>query len=76
MKRISRFLGSEGKPFVGSVTDLNLTISKPSTDNFISGTILDPSGNAVEDAIVYAWSDDGRKPMWKLMKMEHILCWF
>ena len=44
-----------------SVTDLNLTISKPSTDNFISGTILDPSGNAVEDAIVYAWSDDGRE---------------
>jgi hypothetical protein len=45
----------------GSVSDLNLTITKPSTDNFISGTILDPDGNPVEDAIVYAWSDDGRE---------------
>ena len=45
----------------GSVSDLNLTITKPSTDNYISGTILDPDGNAVEDAIVYAWSDDGRE---------------
>ena len=45
----------------GSVSDLNLTITKPSADNFISGTILDPSGNAVADAIVYAWSDDGRE---------------
>jgi hypothetical protein len=45
----------------GSVSDLNLTITKPSTDNFISGTILDPGGNPVEDAIVYAWSDDGRE---------------
>ena len=45
----------------GSVSDLNLTITKPSTDNYIAGTILDPNGNAVEDAIVYAWSDDGRE---------------
>ena len=45
----------------GSVSDLNLTITKPSADNFISGTILDPNGNAVADAIVYAWSDDGRE---------------
>ena len=45
----------------GSVSDLNLTISKPSVDNFISGTVLDPTGNAVTDAVVYAWSDDGRE---------------
>ena len=45
----------------GSVSDLNLTITKPSSKNFISGTIKDPNGNTVVDAIVYAWSDDGRE---------------
>ena len=45
----------------GSVSDLNLTITKPSSENFISGTIKDPNGNTVVDAIVYAWSDDGRE---------------
>ena len=40
---------------------LNLTITKPSSENFIAGTILDPTGNPVSDAIVYAWSDDGRE---------------
>ena len=45
----------------GSVSDLNLTITKPSLENFISGTILDPDGNPVVEAIVYAWSDDGRE---------------
>ena len=45
----------------GSISDLNLIISKPSTDNFIAGTILDPDGIPVADAIVYAWSDDGRE---------------
>ena len=45
----------------GSISDLNLTITKPSSENFIAGTILDPTGNPVSDAIVYAWSDDGRE---------------
>ena len=45
----------------GSVSDLNLTITKPNSENFISGTILDPNGNTVADAIVYAWSDVGRE---------------
>ena len=43
------------------MSDLNLTITKPSSENFISGTIKDPNGNTVVDAIVYAWSDDGRE---------------
>ena len=45
----------------GSVSDLNLTIAIPSDDNFISGSILDESGNPLEEALVYAWADDGRE---------------
>ena len=45
----------------GSVSDLNLTIGKPSVENFISGSVLDPSGNPIEEAFVYAWADDGRE---------------
>jgi protocatechuate 3,4-dioxygenase beta subunit len=45
----------------GSVSDLNLTIAIPSNDNFISGSILDESGNPLEEALVYAWADDGRE---------------
>ena len=44
-----------------NVTDLNLTILKPSNSNFISGTVNDASGSAVEGADVYAWADDGRE---------------
>ena len=40
--------------------DLNLTISKPSTDNYIAGTVFDSVGNPVPEA-AYAWTDDGRE---------------
>ena len=45
----------------GSVADLNLTIGKPSDQNFISGNVVDENGNALEEAYVYAWADDGRE---------------
>ena len=45
----------------GNVVDLNLTISKPSETNFISGTVSGPSGNLLSEAYVYAWADDGRE---------------
>ena len=45
----------------GNVSDLNLTITKPSSQNYIAGTILDINGSAIADAVVYAWSDDGRE---------------
>ena len=45
----------------GNVSDLNLTITKPSNQNYIAGTILDINGSAIADAVVYAWSDDGRE---------------
>ena len=44
-----------------NVSDLNLTILKPSDTNFISGTVTDANGSAVEGADVYAWDDDGRE---------------
>ena len=44
-----------------NITDLNLTIAKPSEANFLSGTVKDSSGSVIEDAYVYAWSDDGRE---------------
>jgi hypothetical protein len=45
----------------GSFVDLNLTISMPSTDYYISGTVLDSNDNPVPEAFVYAWTDDGRE---------------
>ncbi|MDG0965450.1 MAG: carboxypeptidase-like regulatory domain-containing protein [Opitutales bacterium] len=45
----------------GNVSDLNLTISKPSTLNFISGTISKSTNEVIEGASVYAWADDGRE---------------
>ena len=45
----------------GNISDLNLTISKPSSSNFITGKVLGVSGSGVEGAIVYAWADDGRE---------------
>ena len=45
----------------GNFVDLNLTISKPSTDNYIAGTVFDSVGNPVPEAFVYAWTDDGRE---------------
>ena len=44
-----------------NVTDLNLTIIKPTSTNFLNGLVKDSSGNAVADSDVYAWSDDGRE---------------
>ena len=38
-----------------------MTIGKPSVENFISGSVLDPSGSPIEEAFVYAWADDGRE---------------
>jgi len=46
---------------ISNVSDLNLTILKPSDTNFISGTVTDANGSAVEGADVYAWDDDGRE---------------
>jgi hypothetical protein len=45
----------------GNVSDLNLTISKPSALNFISGTISKSTNEIIEGATVYAWADDGRE---------------
>ncbi|MFL2929163.1 MAG: hypothetical protein ACJZ72_11350 [Opitutales bacterium] len=45
----------------GNVSDLNLTISKPSALNFISGTIAKSTNEIIEGATVYAWADDGRE---------------
>ena len=43
------------------MADLNLTIGKPNAQNFISGTVVDENGNALAEAFVYAWADDGRE---------------
>ena len=45
----------------GNITDLNLTIAKPSSSNFISGNVIGIEGTGLEGAIVYAWADDGRE---------------
>ena len=45
----------------GNVIDLNLTIAKPSSLNFISGTISKSTNEPIEGVEVYAWADDGRE---------------
>ena len=45
----------------GNIVDLNLTIAKPTQDNYISGTVFGADNNPVVNAFVYAWTDDGRE---------------
>ena len=59
-----------------NITDLNLTIAKPSEANFLSGTVKDSSGSVIEDAYVYAWSDDGREVSDLPQVMELSQSWF
>ena len=41
-------------------SDLNMSLGKLKEENFVEGTIIDEQGNKLEEAFVYAWSDDGR----------------
>lgn len=44
-----------------NITDLEMILEKPNPDNFISGTLMNVSGQALADALVYAWTDEDRE---------------
>ena len=42
-------------------TGLEFRLAQPAQDNYLSGTVVDGSGNSLAGAFVYAWTYDGRE---------------